>query len=714
MVMSILLAAFLARTIVPVAELPPSQVDPCAFFDSQAPYQGPPRLIAATDLVALADIGKSDPHPSETPFGISPDGTRIAFVVRRANAEENEYCQRLLVAPLNGAGAAREVDRGGAFIRQDFDLRKFVSIGAGMAKVITPRWSPNGRTIAYLKKVGSTQQVWIADTELKMAARQATALPDNIDSFAWVDNNKIIVATRPGIRQQAEAIARESRSGFLFDERFAPQMSDRPIPIEPLATEYNVVEIATAATSPATAAEIAVLDPERDGRAPPDAQSFTISRQGTAAWLEPQSPGQLLSSSGMKMRLRNGTEFRCSEACDGTRQLFWSADGSSLYAIQKSGWFDGTTRLLRWKVGARSPVQILNSESELIGCTMLGKELICAREDAVTPRRLVAIDPDTGDERLIYDPNPEFAHIKLGQVRRFRFRNKFGIESHADLVLPPDHMPGQKHPLVVVQYASVGFLRGGTGDEFPIQLLAAKGLAVLSFSRPEPTADIMPARTELELMQRSSRNWSDRRNVQSSIEKAIAQAIATGSIDAERVGISGFSDGGTAVQWALINSSLFKVAAIGTCCDGMHSFPLGAGPTFTQMGRDIGYGFFEPGAEKIWQPLSLTLNVDRIDAPILIQNTDSEYEGGLDVVEVFKTRGKAIEMFVFEGEPHVKYQPAHRMAMYERSTEWFQFWLMGTMNCDPAKAAQYVRWKSMKNAPRGQALRCEGVVSTLP
>lgn len=714
MVMSVLLAAILAKTIVPVAELPPSKVDPCALFDNQVPYQGPPRPIAAADLVALADIGKSDPHPSEPPFGISPDGTRIAFVVRRANAGENEYCQRLLVAPLISAGAAREVDRGGAFIRQDFDLRKFVSIGAGMAKVITPRWSPNGQNIAYLKKVGSAEQVWIADAELKKPVRQATSLSDNIDSFAWVDDHKIIVATRPGIRQQAETIARESRSGFLFDERFAPQMSDRPIPIEPLATEYNVVELATAATGPATAAEIALLNPERDGRAPPDARSFIISRQGAAAWLEPLSSGQLLSPSGMKMRLQNGTEFQCSDACKGTRQIFWSADGSSLYALQKSGWFDGRTTLLRWKVGERAPVQILNTESELIGCTMLGNELICAREDTLRPRRLVAIDPDAGTERLIHDPNPEFAHIQLGQVRRFRFRNNFGIESHADLILPPDHMPGQKHPLVVVQYASVGFLRGGTGDEFPIQLLAAKGFAVLSFSRPEPTADIMPARTELELMQRSSRNWSDRRNVQSSLEMAMAQAIATGLIDAERVGISGFSDGGTAVQWALINSSLFKVAAIGTCCDGMHSFPLGAGPTFTQMGRDIGYGFFEPGAEKIWQRLSLTLNVDRIDVPILIQNTDSEYEGGLDVVEVFKARGKAIEMFVFEGEPHVKYQPAHRLAMYERSTEWFQFWLMGTMNCDPAKAVQYARWKSMKNAPSDETLRCERAVSARP
>ena len=99
---------------------------------------------------------------------------------------------------------------------------------------------------------------------------------------------------------------------------------------------------------------------------------------------------------------------------------------------------------------------------------------------------------------------------------------------------------------------------------------------------------------------------------------------------------------------------------------------------------------------------------------ILIQNADTEYEGGLDVFETFRSRGKAIEMFVFEGETHVKYQPSHRLAIYERSTEWFQFWLMGVMNCNSSKAGQYERWKTMKNAPNDRNLRCEAGTSLEP
>ena len=43
--------------------------------------------------------------------------------------------------------------------------------------------------------------------------------------------------------------------------------------------------------------------------------------------------------------------------------------------------------------------------------------------------------------------------------------------------------------MVVVQYDTRGFLRGGTGDEYPIQAFANRGYAVLSFRRPQAVGD---------------------------------------------------------------------------------------------------------------------------------------------------------------------------------------------------------------------------------
>src|SRR3546814_14175234 len=103
---------------------------------------------------------------------------------------------------------------------------------------------------------------------------------------------------------------------------------------------------------------------------------------------------------------------------------------------------------------------------------------------SLQPRDLVEIDWTSGFIRPLIDLNPEWSDLKLGTVTRLKWVNKFGIETFGDLVLPPNHARAAKLPLVVVQYNSRGFLRGGTGDDYPIQAIAARGFAVLSFHRP--------------------------------------------------------------------------------------------------------------------------------------------------------------------------------------------------------------------------------------
>ncbi len=710
--MSLIFAALFARTIVPTAELPPTDIDPCTRFEQRATVSERRRTLRIDDLVELVDIGVSNPHDSESPFGTSPDGKSIAFLERRANAKENRYCLRLVVKEVDGTGQAKELDRGGDFIRRDFSFLGFSSLMSGGAKVIRPRWSPDGSRIAFLKRVGPTSQVWLVTANGSKSAYRATGMPDDVDDFAWLPNGKeMLLATRPGIRLEAEAIAGEARDGFLFDDRFGPSKAERPIPRGQVAVEYNVVELLSGAIRDASNEEIGLLRPGKPLTENKNRLGFIQGQNGTAAWREAIYPNRLISPAQPVIALADGQQVKCTESqCAGIRELWWSEDGRHLYMRQKTGWGSSQTALMSWKVGEARPKQVLVTDDVLIGCQLVQSNLICAREGTAQPRQIVAIDPLTGRQRVIHDPNPMFQKIALGEVKRFRFRNAYGVESWADLVLPPQHKTGAKNPLVVVQYFSEGFLRGGTGDEFPIQLLASKGFAVLSFARP----DLEPkAETEDELMAATYSNWIDRRSVQSSLELSIDLAIATGAVDKDRMGITGFSDGSATTQWALINSSLFKAASIGSCCEDMYAFPLAAGPYFTKWTRKAGRRYLEPGIEEHWKPLSLILNVDRVDTPILVQTGDSEYEIGLDVAEVYRRRGKAFELYVLEGEPHVKYQPAHRQAIYARSTEWFQFWLKGEMNCEPSKAAQYSRWKAMQGAPPADGLKCD-VTSVLP
>lgn len=704
--MGVTLAAVLAQASLPFAVLPVGappipHSDPCLRFDHIAP-PGSARPVSSRDLAEIADIGRSDPSDPVSPFGISPDGQQIAFVVRRGNPAANGYCQRLLVMPLDGSAAPVERDRGGEFDREVFDLRNFTAIAAGWSRVITPRWSPDGRSIALLKRTGGATQVWLVDPAGRARARQVTRMPDDVEDFVWTpDGAGLVVATRPGLRAEVAAIAAEGRSGYLFDARFAPQVGDQPLPTQTHPLEYAHWNPGDGTRRAATAAEIALLMPSQPAGVPAGATMFTPGPNGAAAWTQRVRPDEVLSPLELVVADRTGRRSVCDRTlCARIVQLWWADEGKRLLAVVRGGWARSRTSVIAWEAGSTAPRVVLQTDDMLVGCTKAGRELICAREAATAPRRLIAIDPVSGKERLIYNPNPAFGRrLQLGTAQRFRFRNADGIECFADLVLPPAHRPGQRHPLVLVQYNSVGFLRGGTGDEFPIQALAGKGFAVLSFNRSDFGPAAKAAASERDASRELRKDWTDRRSVQSALETAVQQAIATGSVDPARMGISGFSDGSSTVQWALINSKLFKVAAMGTCCEGPDNYALASGPSFEQLGRDIGYRFFEPGAAAFWKPMSLVQNADRIDVPILVQTGDGEYESGLDVHAAFRLRGKPFELYVLPGEGHVKWQPAHRLAMYERSSEWFAFWLLGQMNCDPAKAAQFERWRAMRGAP---------------
>lgn len=678
----------------------PLASDPCAAFAADRSIGADaPRPINVDDLATIADIGQANAHDvASSPFGVSPDGQSIAFVVRRANPATNSYCQRLLVVSLARPQFVRELDRGGEFIRKLTPVRQFPAVESGVAHVISPRWSPDGRTIAYAKQIADDVQIWTTPVS-GGAAVQATALDFDVENFAWgADGRSFIVAGRPAIAAEKAAIEAEGRRGWLYDGRIAPFVSNRPQVRGEYPMEYFRVDVKTGTIAPAAPDEMARIDPDADPNKPPHAGLFAASATANRAWTEPTIPQMLFSPKRLVVEWRGRARALCDAApCSNIRRLGWADNGEMLFFLARDGWARSRTSLYRWSRGESRPRKILSTEDALVGCELHEIELICAREASRQPRRLVAINLSTGKERLIFDPNPRFAGLQFGEVRRLRSATEFGVETFADLVLPPGSKPGDKHPLVVVQYDSEGFLRGGTGDEVPIHVLTGRGIAVLSFQRPFDAPGTNEAKTALEYRQLARRNWIDRRNVQSALEKGIAAAIATGRIDADKLGITGFSEGTSATQWALINSRLFKVAALGICCEDKVANPMNGGIDYETYMREMGQPLYSFEKEDYWAPLSLLQNAEKIEVPILVQS--GEYLLGLDVLMAFRKLGKPMELYVFDNEPHIKFQPAHRLAMYDRIVDWFAFWLKRERDCRTDKAAQYARWVAMRGAP---------------
>ncbi|MCW1430884.1 Atxe2 family lasso peptide isopeptidase [Novosphingobium sp. JCM 18896] len=662
---------------------------------------GQKRRVTPEDLVGLRDIGATDVSYAigDSPLAVSPDGKRLAFVITQGDAAANRHCRALVVLDLVQGAEPHVIDSGGEFMTMMNPTRGSL-IATGAPEVVTPMWSPDGQSLAFRKRIDGRTEAWIASAD-GSGARRIARLEVDVEALAWsADGARLVLASRPGLAAQARGLDREGLTGYLYDARVSPNESARPLLAvgEPLV--FRTIDIASQALGDAGADDVLrvppVLDPTRVW------SPVIVSAEGLSARLvSDDKPGGPMRISIFGTPAGTGASPVClAEHCTGSiRSLLWLGD--QLFYLRREGWAWETTVLYAWRPDRGQPRRVMATTDAVHGCVPAQRRILCLVETATTPRRIVSIDAASGARSPVYDPNPEFAGIALGEVKRLKFRNQFGIEAWGDLALPPGYAGGRL-PLVVVQYNSRGFLRGGTGDDYPVHAFAARGFAVLSFERPAAAgthrrdrAVGTPASGE-SVNRPNVEGWVDRRSLLGAVEGLVAQAIELGVADPRRIGITGLSDGATTSAFALVNSRTFAAAAISSCCTEPNTVMVQSGPARARQLLLDGFPPLGPGDADFWQPMSVSRNADRIAAPILMQLADREYLLGLETWAALKQAGKPVEMYVYPDEYHNRWQPVHRLATYVRSLDWFDYWLAGKRDADPAKAAQYERWDALR------------------
>lgn len=647
------------------------------------------RPVAARDLALLRDIGQpGDRLDLESPLGLSSDGRRAAFVLRRADPEANSYCQGLVVLDLV-TGTPRLLDRGGDLIRDRYPLFGHALPESGVPRVIVPRWSPDGRRVAYLKREGGKSQIWLARAD-GGGANGLSRAEAGVETFAWTaDGRRLVFSSRTGETAAEAAFATEALGGYLVDARFRQLSARHPFAREAtIATGYFTIDVATGAARPATEVEQALL--ARISVVPKDAPAAAAGSDGRVAWTVRRTGGTL----DRQLVARVDGQDRVCGACMGEIVSLWWSNAGSLFFLRREGDARQSLALYRWSPAKLSePRRLMSTEDLIIGCRPVGSEdALCLREGSQMPRRIVRIDGETGRSVTVWNPNPGFDRLERARVERLFWTNANGIETFGDLVLPPDGSSAP-YPLVIVQYGSRGFLRGGTGDEYPIRALAARGHAVLSFQRPLHLS-LLPGEHAGKPAEENEIH-AERRSVQSALERGIALVLSKGGIDSHRVAITGLSDGSETAQWSLIHGGPFAAAAISSCCVDSSLVPLLGEAQIDAFARA---GFPRPGGtgSDFWQPLSLAANASGITTPILMNLADDEYLGALNGYSTLRAAGRPVEMHVFPGEHHIKFQPAHRLAIYERNLQWFDFWLKDREDPALSLRPQYARWRALR------------------
>ena len=393
----------------------------------------------------------------------------------------------------------------------------------------------------------------------------------------------------------------------------------------------------------------------------------------------------------LKAKLGDGTMIRCADpVCSSGHisALLWRPETMDLVATVTDA--ERRQSLYRWSTKSNVVTRLASSDGLLSGgrrsmfpCAISREAAICVAASAASPPRVVRIDLDTGEQRILFDPNAAIRSTYRPEVRYLSWDFAPGRKASAVLMLPTNNPPS-KLPLYLNYYLCEGFLRGGEGDEWPIPELLSAGFAVACInSVPSPGPQDAVKDDRIALL---------------AVRELVARLSAEGLVDPSRVAMGGLSHGSEIALWIASHSDLLGAVSISSGqIEPMNywagSVRGGDQPYFYKKVWGLGAPDETP---RQWQLVSTALNASRIHSPILFQLPEEEARRIPELMGRLVRNGLPVELYAFPDEDHIKVQPRHRLAVYDRNLDWFRFWLQDYRDPDPAKLAQYRRWDELR------------------
>jgi dipeptidyl aminopeptidase/acylaminoacyl peptidase len=634
--------------------------------------------IAALDLVEVAEIGAPT---------LSPDGKRVAYRISRPSVADNRTALDWYVVDL--AGGAPVHAGGGGTAQYE---------GSGGLAEQVPKWDPDSRGLRFRALVDGAVGIW----HWREGGGVARELVDDADilDFELSANGRTlrysVGATRAAI---AEAERQAYANGVVADRHLdimqpvaGGAIADGRRVMQQLPTEWFERERLLWDT-PRQQRTIAVgiggepaPDADADFPAPRIEQGKRVSSiEGNLAEI-----GVDGDATRVTVTRDDGHRVQCrATVCRSSRlaALAWMPGADTLLLFEREG--SARERLWSWRVGAPRARRIATTDGAQRSsyraprCTVAAQALVCTDSGPLRPPRLVRIDLADGETYALADPNADLRR----RIAASAVEMQWDGEVTAILLRPPE--ANGPLPLVIQYYHCAGFLKGGVGDEIPMLPLVEHGIAVLCMDRTRtPKGGPIEAGYALAL---------------ADIERAIDDLAAKGLVDPARVGIGGLSFGSEVALWAIRKSGRFAAAtsSSGQISDIYYWANALPGRGFPEMLARY-WQLGDPDSDRArWTLLAPAADIASIDTPLLMQLPESEARYVIEFHARLKRAGKPAEMILFADEPHIKTQPVHKRAVYERNLDWYRFWLKDEEDPHPAKRAQYLRWRQLR---AGQSL----------
>ena len=636
------------------------------------------RAITFEDFIALKAV--SDPR-------LSPDGKWVAYTVSTPSLQDNRNVSRVWVAEL-ATGKTRQITDGPGSDRQ-------------------PRWSPDGKTLAFISTREGGAQVWV----LPIAggdARKVSSLADGASDPLWLpDGSGLLVVSDVKWPERQEIDVRNG--SYPTEARIWTGLFWRHWDDFRAGKRQHLfrVDLASGKATDLTRVDIDIptiaTGGDGDVTVSPDGKDILVAMHGDTAVADNTNVDiyavdgpnlhRITTNQGADHTPRYSPDNRWASYLSMERPGFEADRLRLMVADRRAGTPAPVDATAGWNLSVGSYRWCPNSRCVYAVVEERGRDNIY-RIDVPGFKRTrvitgglntnVQVAPDNrtlvyvhqsntqppevwvGNKALTHHNDSAIAALDLPPLEEFGFVGALGDSVFGWTQKPPNFDPSRKYPLVyLIHGGPQGAWTDYWGARWNYQMFAARGWVVAAVNFHGSTGYGQKFTDAI------SQHWGD--HPFEDLMKGLDVVVRLPYVDSTRMGAAGASYGGYMILWIAGQTNRFKVLVDH---DGVFNPVSMAGSTEELWFTDWEFGGPLYGNRALYEKWSPLNHVTNWKTPLLVVHGQLDYRvdlsEGYQAFTAAKRMGVDAKFLYFPDEGHWVLRPRNRRLWWGTVLDWLE------------------------------------------